>query len=132
MGSAIQNKAASKHLPRAVADTTSQSGVQRYASSASNATAAMPDAWKGKWVTFHSDGVDTQVAYGVGSAPTLVYDQASAIGTGHAGAGATCKDGSPRDFLIPREATHLAWISSATGGFFEMHLSELNRVGNKG
>lgn len=130
--SAIESKALSKHLPRAVADTTSRTGVQRYATATSNASATMPGGWKGKWVTFQSDGADTQVAYGVGSAPTLVYDQAAAIGTGHAGAGATCKDGMPRDFLIPREATHLAWISSATGGFFEMHLSELNRVGNKG
>jgi hypothetical protein len=129
--SAIETKALSAPLPKAVADSTSKTGTHRYASSASNTAVAIPSAWKGKWITVMSDGVDTQFAYGT-SSPTLVYNQAAAIGTGHASAGTTCKDGVARDFLIPREATHLAWISSGTGGFFELYLSELNRVGNKG
>ena len=130
--SAAATKALSKHLPKAAADTDSKYGVQRYATATTNTSVDMPEAWRGKWVTFHSDGTDTQVAYGDGATgPTLVYDQASAIGTGHVSAGATCKDGLPRDFLVPNEATRLAWISLATGGFFEMHLSELNRIGRR-
>lgn len=128
--SAILSKAFSKHLPKAAADSTNATGVCRYASSTSNATAAMPEAWRGKWVTFRSlGGCYTQFAYGVGSAPALVLDQASAIGTGHVSAGATVVAEGSEPFLIPSEATHLAWISSATGGFVEFELSELNRVG---
>ena len=131
-GSAIQSKALSKHLPKAAADSTNETGVVRYGTSTSNATAVMPGSWKGKWITIQSIDANTQVAYGVGSAPTLVYDDTGAIGAGTAGAGATCAAAMPRDFLVPREATHIAWISNANGGFVEMHLSELNRVGQRG
>ena len=49
-------------------------------------------------------------AFGVGAAPTLVYGQASAFGTGHVSAGAPIAPLSYQDFIVPDGATHCAWI----------------------
>lgn len=69
-------------------------------------------------------GVDTQVAFST-TARTLVYNQASAIGTGSDVAGWTIPAGTYQDFIVPNDATHINFISSATGGFVELYMSEL-------
>ena len=75
-------------------------------------------------VRIQSRGVSTDVAFGIGSAPTLVKDQASAILTGHVSAGWTIPADGYIDVWVPAKATHFAWISSATGGFVEFMLFE--------
>jgi len=127
--STILNKAASVPLPKAAADSTGKTGTQCYASSASNQSFTIPTAWRGSWITIQSCGCYTDVGHGVGSAPTMVLNQAAAVGTGHVSAGPRIHQDSDADYLVPENATHLAFISSGTGGFVKFWLSEARRVG---
>lgn len=124
---AMESKAAAVAGPIAAADATGKTGVYRYASSTSNASAAIPSAWAGKelFLRVLSTGCNTQVAFSLtGSAATLAYNQAAALGTGHAAAGGTCVDSVPEHFPVPKTASHISWISSAAGGYVELYLSE--------
>lgn len=128
------NQAAAIAAPIAVADVTGKRGVMRVASSTSNTSAALPTitggdgvtrrAWAGHFVRIQSIGVDTQVAFST-TARTLVINQPSAFGTGSAVSGWTIPDDTYQDFIVPKDATHINFISSATGGFVEFYMSEL-------
>lgn len=130
-----EQQAAAVAAPMAVADTTGKRGVFRIASSTSNTSTALPSAatqadgvtryhWRGHYVRIQSIGADTQVAFST-TARTLVYNQASAISTGSNVAGWTIPAGTYQDFIVPVDATHINFISSATGGYVEIYMSEL-------
>lgn len=129
MGSPVENKNAAVSFPSATtaaARPNQTQGVFRYASSTTAASVAIPAAWKGRFLTFRFFGtaLHCDVACTFGSAPTLVIDQASAVGTGHVAAGARLDDGMSIDGLIPDDATYLGWVSSGTGGYVEFWISE--------
>jgi hypothetical protein len=52
--------------------------------------------------------------FGIGTAPTLVYAQLSAFGTGHVAAGGPVGPMSYQDFIVPDGSTHCAWILDPT------------------
>lgn len=130
MASIAEKKDASIGCPIAAADATGATGVYRYASSASNASSPLTDptgakhAFKTNMIRIQSRTVSTDIAFGMGAAPTLVKDQASAILTGHVSAGWTIPADGFIDVWVPAKATHVAWISSGTGGFVEFMLFE--------
>jgi hypothetical protein len=102
------------------------------ATSSGQATAAdIPANCRGRYWRILSVGANTQWAWvcdedgvgGVDTVPTLVYNQASATGTGHLAAAGTLVDGVERSVWCPANARRVVFISSATGGFFEGELS---------
>jgi hypothetical protein len=135
--SVAESKAALVKAPVVKADASGKNGVFRVASATSNTSTALPTTagadgvtrktWNGNFLRVQSLGVDTQVAFSIGTdgAATLVYNQASALGTGSAAAGWTIPNGTYQDFLVPKDATHVNFISSATGGFVEFYMSEV-------
>lgn len=130
------NQAAAIAAPVAVADATGKRGVMRVVASTSNTSTALPTitggdsrvrtAWGGHFVRIQSIGCDTQVAFST-TARTLVINQASAIGTGSNVAGWSVVSGTYQDFIVPADATHINFISSAAGAtcFVEFYMSEL-------
>ena len=106
-------------------DTTAAIGVLRTATTTSSAPHTIPSGLKGKWVRMLVVGANTQYAITLAgeTAPTLVYNQASAWGTGHAGAGGTLVDSVPEQFVMPPTAKTLTVISSGTSGFLECYLA---------
>ena len=136
MGSPVENKNAALAFPTATTAALrapQTQGVFRYASSATAASVAIPAAWKDRFLRFRffGAGLHCDVACTFGSTPTLVIDQASAVGTGHIAAGARLDDGGQIDGIVPWDATYLAWVSSATGGYVEFWISENGAVGNR-
>ncbi len=117
----------------AAADATALTGVYRYAASASNTAVALPartDKRGGqatiaaRFLRIRAVGCNAQYAEGFGAAPTLVFNQLSAWGTGHVAAGGTVVDGTSEDFVVDNRTTHLAWICSNATGFVEFYLSD--------
>jgi hypothetical protein len=135
--SALQSAALTVTAPlaRSTADATHEHGlIFRVANSTSSgqATAAdIPRNCRGRYWRFFTRGANVQWAFvgdedgigGVDTAPTLVYDQLSATGTGSAVAAGTLVDGSPEHFYCPANARRVVFISSAATGFFEAQLS---------
>lgn len=64
------------------------------------------------------------------SAPTLVYNQAVATGTGSAAAGGTLLDSVPEHVYCPANALRVTFISAAATGNLEAHRSG-RRVGRR-
>ena len=120
--------------PKAAADTTGLTGVMRYALTGANQQVTLPtnSTVKGKknnygarFIRFLAMGANVQWAWGSGSAPTIVLNQASALGTGHVSAGATLVNGVPEQLMISSEATHIAFIGdNSTTGYLEFYLSD--------
>lgn len=73
-----------------------------------------------------------EFAFGVGSAPTLVYGQAASFAAGHASAGWRLAPLEVVDVIVPPDATHLSHIqeTGATASTLAMYCSEGN-VGDK-
>ena len=124
MSSTSEERAALVIAPTAMVEATGPYGVYRIATSGSAQNAALPEALVGKWIDLYCSTNAVQFAFGEGSAPTLVYDQASAVGTGHVAAGKTLPVGVVLPQRVPDKATHLSWIGAGAGGFLEFHLSE--------
>jgi hypothetical protein len=126
--SAIQNRACLVAAPVAVLDTTGAQGVTRYVSSASNTSVLVPAAMRGKFYKIKSVGTQTDYAFSIGAAQTLVRNQASALGTGHAAAGDTLTSDEVDPGIIPRTTDdrpiYLNFISSDTNGFVVFRCSE--------
>lgn len=109
----------------AVADPTHQAGlIFRVAHSATSvqATAAdIPKECRGRHWRLLSIGANVDWAWlldadGIGgedTAPTLVYGQLSATGTGHVSAAQTLLDSMPEHFYCPSNARGVLFISSA-------------------
>lgn len=127
MSSAAEVKEASLVGPVASLTTASGAlkGIVRYASSTTNASAALPSITagdnrtliplQGKWmrVANESSAATLDFAFGAGSAPTLVAGQLATFGTGHVSAGWQIPPASSLDFVVPTDATHVAWIQPA-------------------
>lgn len=126
--SVFENKFAADEWPIAAADPTGKRGVFRYAASASSQSAAVPATWKGAEIVVSPIGANVQVAFGVGSAPTLNLNEPAAFGTGDVNSGCTVVDSRPQRRLVPPDATHIAWISPNTTGFVEFYRAECNKL----
>lgn len=125
MASKHQDKAALVSHPLAVADTSGLTNVHRIAISGAAQSIALPASWQGKFVRLTVDSaVNVQYAFSSGAAATLVLDQASAIGTGHAACGASIFAGSSKDGRVRNGVTHLNFIGDSASGFLEVEISE--------
>lgn len=132
----FEQQAAAIAAPMAVADATGKRGVFRIAASTSNTSTALPTTttadgvnprtWCTHYVRIQSIGCNTQVAFST-VARTLVINQASAIGTGSSVAGFTIPSGTYQDFMVPKDAAFINFISDAAGAtcFVEIYMSEL-------
>lgn len=112
-------------IGKSTADATGETGVMRVATTAGSVTHTIPSAMKGRYVDVMVVGANTQYAItqGTNTAPTLVYNQAAAFGTGHAAAGKTLVDSVEKSLYFPTDATSITVISSGTAGFFEAAVS---------
>lgn len=82
--------------------------------------AAIPKSWLGRTMTLKSIGVGTDYAISEGTAaPTLVFGQAAAIGTGSAARGTNIPSGGSERVFIPPTAKFIAWITASAAGQFE-------------
>ncbi len=116
----------------AAADTRGITGVMRYAGSTSNTAIALPvhpektagqSSLAGRFLRIRPVGCSVQYAQGFGAAPTLVYGQTAAFGTGNIAAGATVVDGTFEDFVVDARTTHLSFICSAGAGTVEFYVT---------
>lgn len=127
-------KAARVTGPKGVADVSARTGVQRHAVTSTQIQITLPTTGKEKnvkstigkrWIRLLALGSNVQWSEGHGAATTVVYNQASATGTGHASAGATLIDSVPEQVMISSECTHLTFICPSGGtGFVEFHISD--------
>lgn len=77
-----------------------------------------------RFIRFVFVGVNGQLAQGLGSAPTIVLNQVSVIGTGHASAAPTYFNSAPDQFQLDHRATHIGFIGDAATGFLEYYVSD--------
>ena len=120
-------KNASVRLPTNVIDTTGKAGVYRIAVSTTAASYALPTGMVGNFVKIYASGTDIQCGFSRG-AVTIVVNQASALGTGHAAAGATVPNGMFIDGLVPKNSTYFNVLGIGSG-FVELYLSEALNIG---
>lgn len=129
------DKAAGVAGPIAAADASGMTGVYRIACTGVAQSFVLPVTlanqmnrtnWAKRFISLKAIGVNIQFAQGMGAAPTLVLNQASAVGTGHAAAGATIPSGTEVQFLVNATATHVGWISDANAGYLEVYFAETN------
>jgi hypothetical protein len=124
--------------PTAALDTAGLRGCYRYASSATAASAALPLGWttartnlgrygSGPFIRIAARTVAVQVAFSKGAAVTLVINQLSSIGTGHAQAGFTVEAGTFVDVMVPSDCSHINWVGPDTTGWVEFYMSEGGR-----
>lgn len=132
MGSHVE-QAARVTGPKAVADATARTGVQRIAVSGTNTQVALPTASLepgckssigDRFIRILAYSADVQWAEGEGAAPTLVWNQVAAPGTGHVAAGATLIAGFPEHEKLGSKTTHLAFITGGGAGFVEFYVSD--------
>ncbi len=120
----IISKNSAIRLPSSAADTSGKTGVYRIAVTATAGNFAIPSGWKGNFVRVSASGTAVQVAVArTTAAPTLVWNQVSAPGTGSTAAGANIADGASRDGLVPKDATFFCWVANGAG-FLELYCSE--------
>lgn len=137
MSSPQVNAAAKVIAPAAknAADTTHQFGTifrVANATSSGQATAAnIPKECRGRYWRLLTVGANVQWGFvldtdgvgGVDTVPTLVYNQASATGTGHLASQPTLIDSIPEHVHCPWNALRVVFISSAASGNFEASIS---------
>ena len=116
-------------LGKSTADATGETGVLRVATTASSVAHTIPSGMKGRYVDLLVVGANTQYAITLEglTAPTLVYNQAAAFGTGHAAAGKTLVDGVEKSVFFPPNAKTITVISTGTAGFFEAVVSGIKK-----
>lgn len=129
---------------RSTADPTHQYGLLfRVANAVTSGQATntdIPESYQGCYARFLTRGIDANTPVDVqfcflcinsagvlDTAPTLVYNQTSATGTGAAAAAQTLLDRQPEHILIPRNARRIVFISSAASGWFEASRSGVKR-----
>lgn len=120
--------------PKAVADATARTGTQRIAITSTQTQVPLPTTGKakgkastigGRFIRLLAVGTNVQWSEGHGAASTVVFNQAAAVGTGHASAGATLMDGMPEQMQICSEVTHLTFIANTSlSGFVEFYVSD--------
>lgn len=104
-----------------------------HSATSTQATAAdIPENCRGRYWRLLAIGANVQWCFlsdedgvgGVDTAPTLVYGQLTATGTGNAAAAGTLIDGVERHVLCPRDAKRVVFVSaSAATGWFEAEVS---------
>jgi hypothetical protein len=114
---------------KSTADATGETGTMRVATTAGSVAHTIPAGMKGRYVDVMVVGANTQYAITTAAqtAPTLVYNQAAAFGTGHAAAGKTLIDSVEKSLYFPADATTITVISSGTAGFFEAAVSGVKK-----
>jgi hypothetical protein len=123
-------------FPVSGSDSTGRNTVFRYASSTSTVSAQLPASMIGGFIRVNSIGCDTMVGLSYGVAQGLNMTFTGAIGTsGTPQCGATVVAGSYLDGIVPNkdaptsvQPVFLNFISSATGGYVEIYVSELRSV----
>lgn len=133
MGTPREEAALTVDFPRngTTADATNETGIVRVAGSASSVPVAVPSGMKGRWVRVRSVGVNTNICvtlYGAGgvsapTAPTLVYGQLSAFGTGHLAAAASVLSGEYQDLYVPLNAYQFVYIQETATGTLEVYVN---------
>lgn len=128
--------------PFAAADAVGRKGVFRTAALSAAGNIAIPTRFRrghptadpapgigqGLYVRLKARNQGIQVAFAP-SAVTLVVDQASTWGTGHAQAGFTIEAGESIDVLIPSGATHLCYVPlTGSNAVLEGFISEAPAV----
>jgi hypothetical protein len=118
--------------PRAALNPTGINGVYRIAVTNASQSIAVPLSLRARFLKLKlvSPAGTTSVQYGVSKAAagqTIVLNQLSALGTGHASAGGTIFPNSSEDALIEQDVTFLNFIGSATEAscFLEIFVSEV-------
>lgn len=118
--------------PLAAADATGRTGVMRIAVTTSADSFVLPTTGAapgkrstlgGRWIRILAMGANVQYAFGLGSAPSITTNEASAPGTGDANAGATLVASVPEQVMVPSEATHMGFRGDAAG-FLEFYVSD--------
>lgn len=130
MASKNQEQAALLGHPVAALDPTGFTGVYRVALTGAIQNLVLPASWAGRFVelTVVSPAGTTDVQYAFSkTSQTLVRNQASALGTGHASAGKTIFPNTSRDGRIRQGMGYLNFISSAAeaSSFLEISISEV-------
>lgn len=122
-------------------------GVMRYATSSTNQAITLPVVavpgnnadrnvvpLQGKWLRIKNEDTvaSLEFAFGVVTAPTLVYGQTATFGTGSLAAGWRLAPLEVIDVLVPLDATHLSHIQpgGATASTVAFYCSE-GPVGDK-
>jgi hypothetical protein len=124
MASEAELRAALNFGPIIRADATGLTGVHRVAIDGNSQSVAIPSGMRGKWLDVFAT-VDVQWGFGNGtSAPTIVTNQAAALGAGHASAAKDLPAGTIMPKRIPYDATFIAWKAASAGGFFAFDVSE--------
>lgn len=124
MASEAEVRAALNFGPIIEADPEGLNGVHRYTIDGTSQSVAIPERMKGKWIDLYSS-VDVQWGFGTGAAaPTITFNQDSALGVGHAQAGKDLPAGVILPKRIPFDATFIAWRAAAAGGKFAFDVSE--------
>jgi hypothetical protein len=124
MASNAEQRAASVFHPLIAADPTGYDGTFRGSITTASQNMAIPAAIRGLWLKLFA-GAAVQFGFGNGTtAPTLVYDQQSTLGTGHVSSGGDIPAGGIDDARIPPDATFIVWIGAANGGKFAGRVSE--------
>jgi hypothetical protein len=101
-------------------------GVARYATSTGSLNAALPTKTiadgrtsviplRGKFLRIANESsVDALTfAFGIGAAPTLVHGELATFATGDVNAGWRIPPDQYLDVIVPKDATHVAWIQPA-------------------
>jgi hypothetical protein len=130
---AFETKAAAVIGPIAEASATGRRGVYRESYSTTAVSRVVPSGWKGNFVDFQANGADFQVAFSIGAAATLVFDQVEAFNsvTGDAAVGWEIKDGTRVSWIVPSHPTKDVYVNficagGTSAGFLEAYLSETN------
>lgn len=124
MSSEAELREALNFGPLIAADATGLNGVHRYDIDGTSQSVAIPSGLRGKWLDLYST-VDVQWGFGNGtSAPSITYNQNSALGTGHVNSAKDLPAGVILPKRVPADATFLAWRAAASGGKFAFEVSE--------
>jgi hypothetical protein len=130
MAGSILLKDAALAFPTVGLDATGARGVCRILSIAAASSFAIPTGWHGKFlrVVPRGGGVQCGVSFGA-AAVTLVWNVASAPGTGAANSGARASDTEPRseiEGIIPATATFFNYVNETTKTIsLELYVTEV-------
>lgn len=92
----------------------------------------VPDAWRGKFVSFQALGLDIDIGFGPAANPAIVVNQVSTVDgttnviTFHASTGFTIAAGTCIDWRVSKDDDHayFGFRSTGTTGFFKAFLSQ--------
>ncbi len=122
------DKANKLAFPSCALDATGITGVMRIAVTTTAGSSQLPAGMRGKFMIVKAVGCDIQLGVSQGAAGvTVVSNQPSAPGTGHAQAGFTVSNGERLDGVVPTgKPTIPLWLNyvGSAAGFLEVFCSE--------